>query len=106
MPSTTDTHRPLLLSMKPTILVYRFQRLFRAGDFLEDGGCGSGPDERLGAGIVLFEVGHDRGLQLGDAVEGATADAFVGDFGEEAFDQVEPGRRGRGEVQMEARMRG
>ena len=85
--------------------MYRFQRLFRAGDFLEDGGCGSGPDERLGAGVVLFEVVHDRGLQLGDGVEGAATDAFFGDLGEEALDQVEPGRRGRGEVQMEARMR-
>jgi len=29
---------------------------------------------------------------------------FAGDLGEEAFDHVEPGRRGRCEVQMEARM--
>ena len=54
---------------------------------------------------MLFEVVHDRGLQLGDGVEGAATDAFFGDLGEEALDQVEPGGGGRSEVQMEARMR-
>jgi hypothetical protein len=42
--------------------------------------------------------------QTSDALEGTAADAFAGDLGEEAFDHVEPGRRGRSEVQMEARM--
>ena len=31
----------------------------------------------------------------------AAADEFHGDLGEPAFDQVEPGRSGRGEVQVE-----
>jgi hypothetical protein len=30
---------------------------------------------------------------------------FSGDLGEEAFDHVEPGRRGQREVQVKARMR-
>jgi hypothetical protein len=43
-------------------------------------------------------------LSSSDALEGAAADAFTSDLGEEAFDHVEPGRRGRCEVQMEAGM--
>ena len=70
--------------------------MFRAGDFFEDGAGGSGPDERFGVGIVLSKIVHDRLLQLGDAVEGAAADALFGDLGEEALDQVEPGGGGRG----------
>src|SRR6516165_9521552 len=42
---------------------------------------------------------------LGDALEGTAADAVSGDLGEEALNHVEPGSRGRREVQMEARMR-
>src|SRR5215471_9172645 len=43
-------------------------------------------------------------LELGDGFEGAAADAVSGDLGEEALDHVEPGRRSRCEVQVEARM--
>src|SRR3712207_8539494 len=41
---------------------------------------------------------------VGDALEGAAPDALAGDLGEEPLDQVEPGRRGRREMQVEARM--
>ena len=54
---------------------------------------------------MVFQVLHDSPLQLGDALEGATSNAVSGDLGEEAFDHVEPGRRGGCEVQMEAWMR-
>lgn len=54
---------------------------------------------------MVFQVFHDGALELGDALEGAAANAVSGDLGEEALHHVEPGRRGRREVQMEARMR-
>ncbi len=44
----------------------------------------------------------DRGDQVGDAVEDAAADRFVGQLAEPALDEVEPGARGRGEVEVEA----
>jgi hypothetical protein len=32
-------------------------------------------------GVVLFEIDHDRLLQVGDAVEDAAADPLFGDLG-------------------------
>ena len=52
---------------------------------------------------MIFEVFHDGALQFIDALEDAAANTLPGDLGEEALDHVEPGRRGRCEVQ-EARM--
>ena len=74
--------------------------LVSPGDFFEDFACRLGPDEGLGGCIVVFQIFHDGALQLGDAVEGAAADAVSGDLGKEAFDHVEPGRRGGREVQV------
>ncbi len=65
---------------------------------------GFGPDEGFGAGIVLGEIGVDGGLQVGDRAEDAAADALPGHLGEEVLDGVEPGGRGRGEVEGPARM--
>src|SRR2546428_12338461 len=53
----------------------------------------------------MFEIFHDGAFELGDAFEGAAADTFSSDLGEEALDHVEPGSRGGREVQVEARMR-
>ena len=78
--------------------------MFRSGDLFEDLARGLGPDEGLGIGIVVLQVFNDCILELGDALEGAAADAFSGDLGEEPLNHVEPGRRGRREVQLEARM--
>src|SRR5262249_26934007 len=55
-------------------------------------------------GIMLGEISIDRGLQVGDRAEDAAADALPGHFGEEILDGVEPGGRGRGEVEGPARM--
>jgi hypothetical protein len=54
---------------------------------------------------VCFDVGHDRIDQAGHVREGAAPDAFVGDFAEPTFDEVEPRSAGRNEVQMEAEKR-
>ena len=56
---------------------------------------------RCGCDVVL-----DRGDEVGDGVEDAAADRFVGQLPEPALDQVEPGRGGRGEVQVEPGMLG
>jgi hypothetical protein len=42
--------------------------------------------------------------QRSDAAKTARANHFTGDFTKKALDQVEPGRRGWGKVQMEAGM--
>jgi len=53
---------------------------------------------------VLPKVVVDGGFQIVDAGVTAPADALCRDLGKEAFDQVEPGRAGRREVQLEARV--
>ena len=40
--------------------------------------------------------------QVGDAVEDAAGGRFFGELTEPALDEVEPGARGRGEVEVEA----
>ncbi len=84
--------------------LYRVQRCAGAAGFGDNGGGGFGPDEGLRRFVVFGEIGLDSGLQGGDAGEHAAADAVSCDLGEEALDQIEPGRAGRREVQMEARM--
>ena len=78
--------------------------MFRTGDLFEDFAGRLGPDEWLGVCVVVFQVFHDGAFELRDTLEGAAADTFSGDLGEEPLDHVEPGSRGRREVQMEAGM--
>ena len=78
--------------------------MFRPGDLFEDLAGRLGPDEWLGVCIVVFQVFHDGAFELRDTLEGAAADTFSGDLGEEPFDHVKPGSRSRREVQMEAGM--
>src|SRR5689334_8304954 len=49
------------------------------------------------------DVLADGGLQFFEATENASANAFVGDLGEPALDQVDPGAISGREVDMEAR---
>ena len=53
---------------------------------------------------MVGEIGIDRGLQIGDRAEDATADALPRHFRGEVLDRVEPGGRGWGEVENPARM--
>jgi hypothetical protein len=63
-----------------------------------------GPDERLRGQVVLMDVIPDGLLKIGDGREDATADAPTGDDGKEAFDGVEPGGGGGGEMEDPSRM--
>ena len=60
----------------------------------------------VGFGVVVVgvDVFLDRGDELGHRAEHAAPQRFVGQFPEPAFDQVEPRRRGRGEVEVEPRV--
>src|SRR5215213_6659892 len=76
--------------------------LAEAGDAGEDVVCGFGPDERLRVGVVLCNVGVDGRLQRGRAGEGAALETPAVEQRKPALDEVEPGRAGRREVQVEA----
>ena len=67
------------------------------------GGC---PDEWLGLVIMGLDEGRDIGLEPTDAAMHAALDLLVGEQREPAFDLVEPGGAGRGEVEVIARVAG
>ena len=58
----------------------------------------------FGSVVVLGEEAVDGGLEVDDRSEDAALEPSLGQLGEEAFDGVEPGGRGRREVEGEARM--
>jgi hypothetical protein len=81
-------------------LVDRIKRMVQdSGRVWPNSVGGFGPDEGFGAGIVLDEMSIDSGLQVGDRVKDAAADALPRHLGKEVLDGVEPRRRGRGEVE-------
>ena len=57
-------------------------------------------------GVGFFDEAVDGGLEVGDGGEHAALEASACELGEEAFDGVEPGRRGWSEVERPARMLG
>src|SRR6056297_1512702 len=63
---------------------------------------GLAPDEGLRLGVVLQQVVVDRAFEIVDAGVAAAADALCRDLGEEAFDEVQPGRACGREMQFEA----
>ena len=71
---------------------------------LQDVGCFSRPDERLGVGVVLSDVTLNGLDQLVDISEATASDLFMSDVSKEALDHVEPRSAGRSEMNMEARM--
>src|SRR5262245_57611125 len=50
---------------------------------------------------MCLEVGLDGGDEVGYRVKAATAQGFVGELAEAAINEVQPRRRGRGEMQVE-----
>ena len=103
------------LAEKETILVLRVRRLLPVSpDFIEGVQRATlssedivgrfGPGEGLRAGVVLEEVVVDRVLEIVDAGVAAAADLLCGDLGEEALDEVQPGRAGGREMQFEPRV--
>jgi hypothetical protein len=54
-------------------------------------------------GVVLIDEGVDRGMERGDTAVDAAPDLSFRRQAEEAFDLIEPGRTGRGEMHMPAR---
>ena len=84
--------------------VDRLQRLFPTPDFFDDGIRVSGPDKGLWVVIGFGEVAVDGGLEIDDAGEHAALEPLPGQLGKEPFDGIEPGGRGRGEMEMEPRM--
>ena len=69
------------------------------GDDVVGGGL---PDEWFWVLVLVLGPRGDRGGEVGDARECATAQAFVGEFFEPAFDQVQPRTRSRRVVQVPA----
>ena len=80
----------------------RIQHLVPAPDGGDDFVGIGGPDEGLGHLVGLVDEAVDGGLEIDDGAEDAAFQSALGQLGEEAFDGVEPGARGRGEVEGEA----
>jgi hypothetical protein len=51
-----------------------------------------GPYEGLGIGVCICDEAVDGQLQVNDGSEHAALEALTREFGEEAFDRIEPGR--------------
>ena len=62
------------------------------------------PDEGFGRLVVFGDEAVDGGLEVDEGAEHAAFQTPFGEFGKEALDRVEPGGRGRGEVEHPARV--
>jgi len=78
--------------------------LFPAFDSGEDALWIGGAYEWFGIGVCLGDEVVDGDLQVDDGSEHASFEATARELGEEAFDRIEPGCRGRGEVERPAGM--
>ena len=69
-----------------------FQRAPAPCILLQDDIGFGGPLEGLRFGVALGEPDLDGSLEIGDALEHTAADCLARDFGEQPFDEVDPGR--------------
>ena len=70
--------------------------------FFENISGAGGPDQRCGAGMMNRQILFNRRDEIGFAMKHSAPDPVGGQGAPEAFHPVEPGRPGRGEVEMEA----
>src|SRR5215467_4466060 len=62
------------------------------------------PHEGFGMAVRQADVGPDRLLELPRAAMHRTPQLFVGEGRKPALHEIDPGRAGRSEMQMDARM--
>ena len=67
----------------------------------EDAAWRCDPHEGFGIGVGLGHEAVDGELQVDDGLEDAALETLACELGEEAFNGVKPGRRGRGEVEVQ-----
>jgi len=75
--------------------------LFPSVDLFDDSVGVGGPDEGFWILVVLGEEAIDSGLEIDDGMEHTAFQPPFRELGEEALDGIEPGGRGRREVEME-----
>ncbi len=85
-------------------LVDGIQRLVPAFDGGDDAVGVGGPDEWFRLIVVLGEEAVDGRLEVHDGAEDAALEASLRELGEEALHRVQPGARGRHEMEGEARV--
>lgn len=73
-------------------------------DFGEDLVDGSRPDERARFVVPVFDIPRDGVNEFFHAADREALQLALAQLAEEALDQIEPGGRGRQEVEMDARM--
>ena len=73
-------------------------------DFFQDISGAGGPDERLGALVVVIDVISDCGDEFFDIAKDAAAQPVLSQIAKEAFYHVEPGRTGGREVHVKTRV--
>src|SRR5262245_46639553 len=71
-----------------------------------DPGRGLGPGEGCGVMVVVGDVAVDRSLEVDDRAKAAALEPAAGERREEGLDGVQPGARGRREVEGPARITG
>ena len=62
------------------------------------------PFEGFGMGVMIVEEAIDRGLEVGDGSEDSAFEAGFGEGCEETLNGVDPGGRGRREVEGPSRI--
>ena len=85
-------------------LVDRIQQLVPSFDGGDDLVWVLGPGKGLGALVRLAEEAVDGGFEFFVGPEDAALETLLGKFGQESLDGIEPGGRGRGEVEDDAGM--